>query len=281
MPRHPDRLLERLSQPVAADLLAASGMAVVVSGSIEQHGSHLPLGTDTFAALSIAERVAHRLDTVVATLGPVGIAHYHQSWAGSLSLAPETLIAVFLDICGGLRAAGAERILVVNWHEGNSATIRLAADKAQRTHGVQVVVAESHVITNSLHPDEMEFTHAGAMETAAVLAYEPELVRLDRAATPSDRSSGEAAHALFRQPDVYPIMQHFSDVAPTGWYGHPERAEVGRAEQIAEEVADHIVRRVRQVWSALSAQQELARLTGPPPEEGLVPVAGGSAQAGR
>ena len=66
MPRHPDRQLERLSQPVAARLLAASGTAVIASGSVEQHGGHLPLGTDAFAALSTAERVAFRLDTVVA-----------------------------------------------------------------------------------------------------------------------------------------------------------------------------------------------------------------------
>jgi creatinine amidohydrolase len=252
MPRHPDRLLERLTQPVAATLLATSGVAVLAAGSIEQHGSHLPLGTDAFAALSIAERVAYRLDTVVATLGSVGVAHYHQGWAGSLTLSPETLTAVFVDICGGLQAAGARRIVVINWHEGNSATLRLAADKAQRTHDVQIVVAESHVITHSLHPEEMEFTHAGAMETAAVLAYDPSLVHLDQAAQASDGTSGEAAHALFRRPDVYPIMLDFHHVAPTGWYGHPERAEEGRSEQIAEEVADHIVRRTKEVWAALN-----------------------------
>ena len=68
MPRHPERQLERISQPVAAELMKKSGIAVVVAGSIEQHGSHLPLGTDLFAALSIGERVAERLDTIVVTL---------------------------------------------------------------------------------------------------------------------------------------------------------------------------------------------------------------------
>ncbi len=251
MPRHPERQLERLTQPVAARLLADSGVAVVVAGSVEQHGSHLPLGTDAFAALSIGERAAHRLDTVVATLGPVGVAHYHGSWHGSLTLTPETMMAVFVEICGGLRAAGARRILVVNWHEGNSAALRLAADRCQRTHDVQVVLAESHVVTHSLHPEEMEFTHAGSMETAAVLAFDPGLVRMDEVERPSDRTAGERAHALFRRPDVYPIMRDFHDVAPTGWYGRPEAADRLRAEEIAEEVADHVVRRAREVWAAL------------------------------
>ena len=254
MPRHPERQLERLSQPAAAELIGSSGLAVLVAGSVEQHGGHLPLGTDAFAAMSIAERVAHRLDTVVASLGPVGVAHYHGGWPGGLTLTPETMSAVFVEVCGGLRTAGATRILVVNWHEGNSATLRLAADRAQREHDVVVLIAETHVITHTLFPDEMEFTHAGAMETSAVLGYDPSLVHMDRAVESSDRASGEAAHALFRSHDVYPIMRDFHVVAPTGWYGRPEMASTERAEVIAEMVADRVVERARQVWQALGAE---------------------------
>jgi creatinine amidohydrolase len=251
MPRHPDRLLERLPQPAAARLIAAAGCAVVAAGSVEQHGGHLPLGTDAFAAQSIAERAAARLGTVAASLGPAGVAPYHLPWPGTLSLSPATLIAVFTDVCGGLAAAGARRIICVNWHEGNSATLRLAAAQAQDAHGVQVVIAEAHVITHTLFPDEMEFTHAGAMETAAVLAYDPALVRLENAGPPSDRAAGAAAHALFRRPDVYPVLRDFRQVAPTGWYGSPERATPERAEVIAEAVADHVVARAQEIWAAL------------------------------
>src|SRR5487761_770368 len=259
MPRHLDRQLERLSQPVAAQLLAASGTAVIAVGSVEQHGGHLPLGTDAFAAQSIAERVAFRLDTVVAPLGPLGVAPYHLPWPGSLSLSPSTLTAVLVDVCAALRHAGVSRIVLVNWHEGNSATLRLAAAEAQQRYGLHILVAETHVITHTLYPDEMEFTHAGSMETAAVLAYEPGLVRLDRATEASDRASGETAHGLYRRPDVYPVLADFHDIAPTGWYGQPERAEAGRAEEIAEAVADHVVRRVRQIWARLADRDDPVR----------------------
>jgi creatinine amidohydrolase len=253
MPRHPDRWIERLSQPAAAALIAASGTAVVATGSVEQHGGHLPLGTDAFAAASIAERAAARLSTVAASLGPAGVAPYHLPWPGTLSLRPATLGAVLVDVCGGLRGAGARRILVVNWHEGNSPTLRLAADEAQRQHGVQVVIAEAHVVTHKLYPDEMEFTHAGSMETAAVLAYDASLVRLDDATEPSDRAAGEAAHGMFRRPDVYPVLRDFHQIAATGWYGRPELATPARAEEIAEAVADHVAARAREIWAALEA----------------------------
>jgi len=229
MPRHPDRLIERLAQPAAARMIAASGTAVVFAGSVEQHGGHLPLGTDAFAAQSIAERAAARLDTVAASLGPVGVAHYHLAWPGTLSL---------------------------NWHEGNSATLRLAADEAQGRHGVRVVMAETHVISHTLFPGEMEFTHAGSMETAAVLAFDPSLVHLEDATPATDRAAGEAAHALFRRPDVYPVMRDFHDVAVTGWYGRPELATPERAEEIAEAVADHVVREAREIWAALGPAGE-------------------------
>ena len=252
MPRHPDRLIERLSQPAAASLIAASGVAVVATGSVEQHGGHLPLGTDAFAAASIAERVAARLATVVASLGPVGVAPYHLSWPGTLSLRPATLGAVLVDVCGGLRGAGAHRIVVVNWHEGNSPTLRLAADEAQRRHGVQVVIAESHVITHTLFPDEMEFTHAGSMETAAVLAYDASLVQLGNATEPGEREAGRggprAVPAARRLPGPAATFTRSPRPAGTGPRNGPTPA---RAEEIAEAVADQVVARAREIWAAL------------------------------
>src|SRR6202161_640183 len=151
MPRHPERHLERLS-PAAARLPGGGGTAVIATGSVEQHGGHLPLGTDAFAALSIAERVAQRLDTVVAPLGPVGVAPYHLPWPGSLSLSPSTLTAILADVCAALARAGVSRIVLVNWHEGNSPTLRLAAAEAQQRHGLRILIAATHVITHSLYP---------------------------------------------------------------------------------------------------------------------------------
>jgi creatinine amidohydrolase len=157
------------------------------------------------------------------------------------------------------------RIILVNWHEGNSPTLRLAAAETQQRHGLRVLIAETHIITNSLYPDEMEFTHAGSMETAAVLAYEPGLVRLDQLVEASDLASGETAHELFRRRDVYPVLQDFHDIAPTGWYGRPELAEADRAEEIAEAVADHVVRRAQEIWAALADRDGPALSDGVPP----------------
>ena len=100
---HDAVLLGNMTQPEAEEALAR-GTAVLVTGSIEQHGGHLPLGTDAFAALTIALRVGERLQAPVVPVTPLGVAPYHLSWPGTLSVRPETLAALMVDVCEGLAA---------------------------------------------------------------------------------------------------------------------------------------------------------------------------------
>jgi creatinine amidohydrolase len=244
-------LLSNMTQPQAQRALRR-GTAIVVTGSIEQHGGHLPLGTDGLAALTIALRVGRRLEAPVLPLSPVGVAPYHLHWPGSLTIRPDTLAALMLDVCEGLSAAGVERVIVVNWHEGNSPAIRIGADRVQAKLAVRVIVAESHVITNALFPEEMEFTHAGSMETAAVLAHAPALVRLQERTEGDLLDRGIEGHAMFRRRDVFPIMKDFREVATTGWYGTPDTITPERAREIMDAVSDHIVSSVEDVWKSLT-----------------------------
>jgi len=237
--------LERLSQPEAEARLKASRLAVLAPGSIEQHGPHLPLGTDAFAADTLAEEVARKMGAVLVPLPLVGVSPYHLSWAGSLSFKPQTFIAVVEDICECLARHGVEKILFVNWHEGNTPTVRLAGDSLQRKFNLRVVVAESHIITNKLFGERAKLTHAGNMETAAVLMYDPSLVDLSQATNPTPEAEGDHGHEIFRQKDVFPIMHDFHEVASAGWYGRPEEATPELAAEIREKVSDYIVDKAR------------------------------------
>ena len=244
--------LHELTQPDAEALIREGRTAVLVAGSVEQHGPHLPLGTDWIAALGVAERVAPALRAPVVVLSPVGVAPYHRAWAGSLTLRPETLIALVVDVCTGLAGAGATRVLIVNWHEGNTPTLRLAADRAQTANPeLRVLVAETHIIANALSDDALALTHAGALETAAVLARDPSLVDLERATNATADGHGDARHELFRQRDVFPVLKDFREIAPTGWYGHPEDVSQEQAEELFERVAAHVVKRATETWAEL------------------------------
>ena len=237
--------LERLSQPEAEARLKASRLAVLAPGSIEQHGPHLPLGTDAFAADTLAEEVARKMEAVLVPLPLVGVSPYHLSWVGSLSFKPQTFIAVVEDICECLARHGVEKILFVNWHEGNTPTVRLAGDSIQRKLNLRVVIAESHIITNKLFGERAKLTHAGNMETAAVLMYDPSLVDLSKATNPTPEAEGDHGHEIFRQKDVFPIMHDFHEVASAGWYGRPEEATPELAAEIRQKVSDYIVDKAR------------------------------------
>jgi creatinine amidohydrolase len=237
--------LERLSQPEAEARLKANGMIVLAPGSVEQHGPHLPLGTDAFAADALAEEVARKMEAVLVPLPLVGVSPYHLSWAGSLSLQPQTLIAVIEDVCECLAGHGVDKVLIINWHEGNTPTLRLAGDSLQRKLKMRVVVAESHLITNRIFGERAQLTHAGNMETAAVLMYDPSLVDLSRATNATPQAEGDAGHAIFRQREVFPILRDFHEVARTGWYGKPEEATLELATEIRARVSDFIVERAR------------------------------------
>lgn len=250
-----EMLLAHMTQPEAQRALER-GTAILVTGSVEQHGGHLPLGTDAFAALTIALRVGERLGAPVLPLSSVGVAPYHLPWPGSLTIRPTTLIDLMLDVCEGLVSAGVRRVVIANWHEGNTSAIRLGADQVQQRLPLRVMVAETHVITNSLFPDEMEFTHAGSMETAAVLAHDESLVHLDRRQEGDPVQRGTDGHALFRRRDVFPIMKDFREVAQSGWYGSPDSVSKERADEIVDAVADHVVTQLEEVWKALEERIE-------------------------
>jgi creatinine amidohydrolase len=190
------------------------------------------------------------MDAVLVPLPLVGVSPYHLSWAGSLSLQPQTMIAVIEDICECLANHGVDKLLFVNWHEGNTPTLRLAGDSVQRKFRMRVVVAESHIITNRLFGERAQLTHAGNMETAAVMMYDPSLVDLTKATNPTPQGDGDAGHAVFRQRDVFPILRDFHEVARTGWYGKPQDATLELADEIRAKVSDYIVER---------AQAEFAR----------------------
>jgi len=245
--------LAYLSQPEAESRLKDNRLVVMAPGSVEQHGPHLPLGTDAFAAEALAREVARKMNALLVPLPLMGVSPYHLSWAGSLSLQPQTLISVIEDICECLTNHGVDKVLFVNWHEGNTPTLRLAGDSVQRKFKMRVVIAESHIITNKLFGERAQLTHAGNMETAAVLMYDRSLVDLPRATNPTPHETGDAGHAVFRQRDVFPILRDFHEVASTGWYGKPEEATVELAEEIRAKVSDYIVER---------AQTEFARERG-------------------
>jgi creatinine amidohydrolase len=179
--------LEALTSPALRELVDRGVRTVIVPfGSIEQQGDHLPLGADAVLADVVGREVAARLDAVLAPTVRVGHAEQHMHGAGTLTLRPETLTDLAVEIGESLATHGFRVIVLVSTHGGNAAALRAAAERLNTTlDGVTAYAPEGDV-----GPDPG--SHSGEWLTSVMLAVRPDLVQMQEAGA-ADPERG-AAH---------------------------------------------------------------------------------------
>lgn len=183
--------LDRLSWPeVEAELRGGRETVVVAFGATEQHGLHMPLGTDALIGDHFARELAERLDAFVAPTVRVGCSSHHLAFPGTLSIADETFHAIVADLVGSLAGAGFKRIVLVPTHGGNFAPLAAAVEKLTAAHrDLVVAITDLGVLFRIAELARDEFgvalesggVHAGEWETSMLMAIHPELVRMERA----------------------------------------------------------------------------------------------------
>src|SRR5215831_5636245 len=141
--RGTSRYFWELTQPEIAAQLKRNPLVILPAGSVEQHGPHLPTGTDIFAATVISHRVAEHMDALVLPATPLGVTPMHMPYEGTLTLTPETYLAVTVETCASAAQHGAQDLMILNWHEGNIPSLALAADRLHRQHGMTVVTVQA------------------------------------------------------------------------------------------------------------------------------------------
>jgi creatinine amidohydrolase len=166
--------------------------AVIMVGSTEQHGPHLPECTDALLAQVIGEALARRLDR--ALLAPtirVGCSDHHMAFPGTISLRQETLAALLADYVSSLARHGFKNIIVVPTHGGNFAAVAAAAEAARAALPEVTIIDFSAlgVLASASAEASAQFgvsaaaagAHAGEWETSLVIAVRPDLVHMDQA----------------------------------------------------------------------------------------------------
>lgn len=250
----PSRYFVDLTQPEIAKQLEHNPLVILPAGSVEQHGPHLPAGTDIFAANVISHAVAERMDGLVLPGGPLGVTPMHMPFEGTITLSPETYMSVIKETCISTAQHGAKYLLILNWHEGNSSSLAIAAESLHRDHGMTVLTVQACYVAAELYGKECGgLTHGGEIEALAVLAYRPDLVHLDRIEYSSDHGHGRTMDKLRRTRSYQPVLSDIRSIAPTGWYGAPEHATVEKAQRMLDDIADAISKESREIFSQLDA----------------------------
>jgi creatinine amidohydrolase len=252
----PSRYFIELTQPEIAAQLKKNPLVVFPQGSVEQHGPHLPVGTDIFASNVIAHAVAERMDALVLPGGPLGVTPLHMPFEGTITLKPETYIRVVTETGASLARHGAKNLLILNWHELNIPSLAVAADALHREHGLAVLTVQACFVADELFGKECNgLTHGGEIETLAVLAYRPDLVHLDRVSHSSDETRGRRVDTLRRTRAYQPVLTDVRSIAPTGWYGSPQRANLEKSRRFLDTVADSISSKAQEIFNQLDLIQ--------------------------
>ena len=252
----PSRYFSELTQPEVAAQLKRNPLVILPCGSVEQHGPHLPTGTDTLAANAVSHAVAERMDALVLPATPFGVTPMHMPFEGTITLAPDTYLHIVTDTCASTAKHGAKYLLIVNWHEGNIASLAIAAEALHREHGMSVVTVQACYVAEELYGASCGgLTHGGEIEALAVLAHRPDLVHLDRIDYSSDHALGHKMDKLRRTRTFQPVLTDIRSIAPTGWFGSPQHATPEKAKRMLADIAEQIARETRHIFSQLDAVQ--------------------------
>jgi creatinine amidohydrolase len=179
--------LSELTRDEATSIAEAGGVVLIPIAATEQHGPHLPAGTDAITvdhvATSAAARVADRVPVVVAPTLPFGCSAHHIPLGATASLSEETMLGVLLDLGGALAASGFRRLFYVNGHGGNHHLMHAVVQRLTLAEDVTAAaaswwqLAEDELVNRgTLERGDMP-GHAGSFETSIMLALNDGLVR--------------------------------------------------------------------------------------------------------
>jgi creatinine amidohydrolase len=178
--------LQMLTWPEAEQLGSAGAIGLVTLASLEQHGPHLPLATDSLLGERLARDVAERLPgpVVVTPVVRGGLSTHHLAFAGSVSVPPDAYRELVVSYLAGLERMGIRKIAVFSSHGGNFSLVGdLVADYSGQATlagysdlGRFVEVMMAAAAEQGLRAPETDI-HAGGLETSMMLAAHPDLVR--------------------------------------------------------------------------------------------------------
>lgn len=256
--RGPKTMFE-MSWPEVEEALKKTDVVIVPVGSTEQHGTHLPLGSDTLQAADMARMVVKRLAgegiTVCASTAiPFGISHAHMKFPGTITLSSETMMRVITEVCRSLHVHGFRKFMFVYGHAGNLATLRLVAQNlALILRDSKLIVPDWLPVMSAKYPEILKSPrpkdehHSAEGETARQMYSTPKLVSKNRG---EPFYMPEEMDPYAKKPYVGSVTIAQSGVGmkemtPFGVMGDASRATAETGEKLYEVITDWLCQVVK------------------------------------
>lgn len=229
--------------------LAAQTVAILPVGAVEQHGPHLPLKVDTALVEGVVDAalplMAADVPVLVLPTQAIGLSLEHEDYAGTLSLSPATLLAVWTELGGCVARAGVKKLLIFNAHGGNVSSMDIVARQLRMQCGLLVYhsswfnLPQPAGVNEAFSAHEHRFgVHGGETETSMMLHLAPELVRMEHA-----RNFASSSEVRARQ---FPILGNgksaklgwaMQDYNPQGAAGNAAAADAQRGQALVQGAA--------------------------------------------
>ena len=232
---------------------------IVPIGSIEQHGHHLPVATDTILVDAVVSRTGEHLvesDDVPFLVTPTlwtGFSPHHMDFGGTLTAPFQTLLTVLTDVIESGLENGFDSVLIVNGHGGNTSLISAATSEVGSDAPGQEILSCTYFELAVSFVDEVRdsdvggIAHGGEFETSLMLHLRPDLVREDQAnVTYRDEPYSHASREMFDSGTLLPYRS-FAEMSETGELGDPTLATAEKGEKLLASLVAELATIIREI----------------------------------
>lgn len=231
--------------------LRSSDAVLIPVGSLENHGLHLPLGTDTLIPDRITQLISERSGILIAPTINYGATDDLAGFPGTVSIGTEGLIHLLRAVCDQLFHYGFRHFLILNGHGGNTAAIQTVGMHLYRK-GAYLANLNWWLMAGQINP-EWAGGHGGGEETAGVMAVDPALVKTEYLNLPEGIRNdlgdslpyGAWTNILYKGVSVT-VPRAIRDITDNGWLTYaftgdvPSRANPEWGSEMLKSVADYI-----------------------------------------
>lgn len=232
-------------------------IAVVPVGSIEQHGHHLPVATDTILVDAVAELGAERVadDIPILRTPPVwmGNSPHHMPFGGTISVGVRGLLDVLERVADTILENNFDALLLLNGHGGNASTINDAVSIIGDSHRDSEVLGLTYIQLADSFIHEVRDSeaggmgHAGEFETSLMLHLCPDLVKEDAIEGTHLEGDYERGTQDLMEAGSLSVYGTFKKYSTSGAVGDPELASSAKGEQIYELLGDEMEGLLREI----------------------------------
>lgn len=242
MPQHDRFHLANLTKDEFAAAMQAGRWILLPFGTVEQHGPHLPVGTDLFYAEHICSAVAERINGLVAPALPYGVCRSMRNFPGTISLTPATLTAVVREVMEEYVRHGGRKFALITGHA------EPAHMEAMRDAVLPLVNADPGRVVLAIGPYDFldpirrdadlvgTDGHAGSIETSEMLVVAEGMVRMDR-----------IPRVTRPRLSRFRVMAHPEAEYPTGVRGDTSKVSRELGERAVNHVVTEIVRLLERI----------------------------------